>query len=93
MSAINRPSEMIMLLESNTYWPVGTGPAWIGGDIWAKHTGAGNYLFVDGHVKAMKPTAICGPNNTDSYISNNASAVPCGSGTLSQLGIALANNS
>ena len=59
-SAITRPSELIMLLETRDYWPdLGTWTiSWNygdgGGAIGFWHNGTGNYGFADGHVKVLK---------------------------------------
>ena len=47
------------------------------------HLGTSNYLFVDGHVKAMKPTATGTPFNM--WISNNPNNVAAPAPLLTQL--------
>lgn len=45
-------------------------------DLYAGHNGFGNWLFADGHAKALKPTALCkGMNMWDLNGSNNG--LPC----------------
>ena len=45
-------------------------------DLFAGHTGFGNWLFADGHIKALKPTATCsGKDMWD--LDNNNNGMPC----------------
>ena len=45
-------------------------------DLYAGHTGLGNWLFADGHVKALKPTRTCA--NGDMWnLGNNNNGMPC----------------
>ena len=45
-------------------------------DLFAGHTGYDNWLFADGHVKALKPTQTCGA--ADMWdLNNNNSGAPC----------------
>lgn len=45
-------------------------------DLYAGHDGFSNYLFADGHVRALKPTALCkGMDMWNLFNSNNA--LPC----------------
>ena len=70
-ATVNRPSQLIMLAEATTPWYSGLGPTYFGGTapaLYAGHTNNTNYLFCDGHVKAMRPTQTC--NGTDDYWSN-----------------------
>ena len=45
-------------------------------DLFAGHTGLGNWLFADGHVKALRPTATC--SGVDMWdLDNNNDGMPC----------------
>ena len=45
-------------------------------DLYAGHDGFSNYLFADGHVRALKPTALC--KGMDMWsLSNSNSGLPC----------------
>lgn len=46
------------------------------GNVFAGHLGAVNYLFADGHVKSMKPTATGSPVNMWNIEDNTADADP-----------------
>jgi prepilin-type N-terminal cleavage/methylation domain-containing protein/prepilin-type processing-associated H-X9-DG protein len=70
LSVFNEPAKLIMVAEGRQ--PNGVGVAGLvpvfqwqsGADVrglWSGHLGTANYLFVDGHVKAMKPTATAVP--------------------------------
>lgn len=61
MAAISDPADRIMVSESTADWTDYAAPWWDNGDNYvgvgfAGHSGNTNYLFYDGHVKAMKPT-------------------------------------
>ncbi len=65
MAAMAVPAETLILGETwNDYFPyIGQGAGEACNNIAASHSGVGNYGFVDGHAKAMKPTAtIIGQN-------------------------------
>lgn len=61
----NSPADIINIVEvtarysdinvDNTFWAQDPDPNGHAGGIFAGHTGFSNYLFVDGHVKAMRP--------------------------------------
>ena len=45
-------------------------------DLFAGHTGRSNWLFADGHVRALRPTETC--FQTDQWdLANNNQSVPC----------------
>ncbi len=60
MAQVVKPAESLILAEtnsSNDYFPyIGQGAGQACNNIAAVHSGVGNYGFIDGHVKAMKPT-------------------------------------
>ena len=86
LAQINRPSSLILLTEFNDRWYPGISPnTFDGGNLYAGHTGLTNHLFVDGHVKSLRPVATCGPNNSDDLWMNYAQATPCTSKTLALL--------
>ena len=61
-----KPAKKIMVAESRGSWP-DYGSAWWKSDRWqqgfAGHLSTANYLFADGHVKAMRPLATATPFN------------------------------
>lgn len=78
LSAIDSPSQVVMVSESRdsrsrilvddpmSSWTGGCGV------LWAGHFGMANFLFVDSHVKALKPTHTATPVNL--WATNNAPA-------------------
>ena len=85
IASIQRPSEQVLVGESTYSWsemPLAN-LATIGFD---KHLSTSNYLFADGHVKALRPTATCGAGNTnDMWHITGATAVACDATTYGQL--------
>jgi prepilin-type N-terminal cleavage/methylation domain-containing protein/prepilin-type processing-associated H-X9-DG protein len=74
ISAYANPSSTIMVVETQiNRFPeikmtdtaaVNTGGASTSGQtLWSGHLQTGNYLFVDGHIKSMRPTQTIGVNN------------------------------
>ena len=48
-------------------------------DLFAGHTGRSNWLFADGHVKALRPTQTC--LDTDAWdLANSNAGLPCSAG-------------
>ena len=45
--------------------------------LFAGHSGFTNYVFADGHAKTFKPTATCGPGNTNNMWFLDATPTPC----------------
>jgi len=84
LSVFNETSRLILIVEGNqgngtsgNLTPVFQGTNYTTGDIrglWSGHLGTANYLFVDGHVKAMRPTATASPNDLWAI---NKQDVPC----------------
>lgn len=63
---IARPEETILVAEGNTQYSeatVGFAPPVFANDMFQGHLGNCNFLFADGHVKAMKPIATGSPKN------------------------------
>jgi prepilin-type N-terminal cleavage/methylation domain-containing protein/prepilin-type processing-associated H-X9-DG protein len=75
LSNIQKPAQKIMVGEGfgNDIWGImfldwsgntnaatGAGGA---GEMWSGHLGTANYLFADGHVKALRPSATMDPTN------------------------------
>ena len=89
ISKFNQPSSLILIVES-TRDPNGTfdgiTTAYLQYDLFAGHNGYSNYLYVDGHVKALKPTATCGGNV--SQWANYNPPQPCQPITITNLGLA-----
>jgi len=72
MAAINEPANKIAVAESIAYWPNVVWPDTSSDDVrdnlFAGHTGVSNYVFCDGHVKALRPTATeSAPGATPSF--------------------------
>jgi prepilin-type N-terminal cleavage/methylation domain-containing protein/prepilin-type processing-associated H-X9-DG protein len=67
IAAINAPSVKIMAGEIKEFYNDMGAPWWVGNDFrdagFAAHLGRWNCLFVDGHVKALSPTATINPLN------------------------------
>ena len=65
LAQIVSPSQAICLAEQNATGAsnndlemvIGTSPTYITNSRFQSHTGYANFLFADGHVKAMRPTA------------------------------------
>jgi prepilin-type N-terminal cleavage/methylation domain-containing protein/prepilin-type processing-associated H-X9-DG protein len=71
MADVAKPAQKIIMCEiRNTAWTDfaanwwnGTGNAGNFDNGWAGHMGQGNFLFADGHVKTLKPSATAAPFN------------------------------
>ena len=88
ISKFNQPSSLILLVESlrdpvNTFDGITT--SYVLPDLFAGHNGYSNYLYVDGHVKALKPTATCS-GNVSQWANYNPSQ-PCQPITITNLGL------
>jgi prepilin-type N-terminal cleavage/methylation domain-containing protein/prepilin-type processing-associated H-X9-DG protein len=63
MAQVADPADRIIISESTASWNDWAGPWWPATNYdasgFAGHSGSGNYLFYDGHVKSMKPTMTC----------------------------------
>ena len=59
LAALNSPSQTILVNETATR----AYPNWYRSDPMTNHLGMSNFLFADGHVKAMKPGATGTPIN------------------------------
>jgi len=87
ITQFNQLASLIVLVESarsRTYFDA-VPTAYVQYDLFAGHTGFGNYLFADGHANALKPTGTCGPNNTASMWANYNQPQPCQSIMLTHL--------
>ncbi|MBI5832846.1 MAG: DUF1559 domain-containing protein [Armatimonadetes bacterium] len=79
-AAIGAPASLILVCESNnSSVRVGTDSL---DRLWAGHMGRGNYLFADGHVKLLKPSATGQPA---SLWSNGWESTPAGAATVAGL--------
>ena len=91
LGATIQPSNLILLSENTNQWRAGTNIA-NNSILFAGHTGQSNFLFTDGHVKSMKPTATCGPGNTNTMWWNQNGTTPCTAGTMTSLAATQAAN-
>jgi len=86
ISKFNQPSSLILMVESQRD-PNGTfdgiTTSYLKTDLFAGHNGFSNYLYVDGHVKALRPTATCG--GSVSQWANYNPPQPCQPITVTQL--------
>ncbi|BCM92709.1 hypothetical protein IAD21_04591 [Abditibacteriota bacterium] len=83
------PSQTIVVAEKGTDTTNEAQISYIGsvtppGNALQNHLGTSNYLFVDGHVKALKPIATGTPYNM--WLSNNPTGAAAPAGLLTQLG-------
>ena len=78
IASINAPANKLLLVEfrndswsdfASNWWPNANCDAWNNG--WAGHTSLWNNLFVDGHVKAQKPSNSAAPFNQWAYNNDN----------------------
>lgn len=91
-SAVKAPSQKIMMAESIVAdWTVGD-PGWDATNDFvdkgfAGHLGTANYVFADGHVKALRPVATVSGFNMWGRFSNNSgpSGDPCNSGAAGNI--------
>ena len=66
LAAISDTARTLLITEGETEYSeatVGFAPATFAGDMFGGHLGTCNFLFADGHVKALKPTATGTPVN------------------------------
>ena len=86
ISKFNQPSSLILMVESQRD-PNGTfdgiTTSYLKTDLFAGHNGYSNYLYVDGHVKSLKPTATCA--GSVSQWANYNPPQPCQPITITQL--------
>jgi prepilin-type N-terminal cleavage/methylation domain-containing protein/prepilin-type processing-associated H-X9-DG protein len=68
LGALVRPANLILLGEVSTQWYPGIGLEYAP-SLYAGHTQQTNYLFADGHTKAMRPLQTC--TATDDYWAND----------------------
>lgn len=88
IAIIDSPSSKIVVSEANSDWGI-MYPDWISpgahaNDMrdqgYAGHTGMMNCLFVDGHVKSLRPTATASPINMWGTMTDNTGGGPCDTG-------------
>ena len=79
LAQVMQPSNLIMLVENDDQWSAGTNCGSNTYTMWSGHSGRANYLFTDGHVKALTPTQLC-PQSGSLWWNNNN--VPCTATTL-----------
>ena len=81
LAFIQSPSQKILLAETNRYgnwgymypdFEIGGSQDQVEGVGFAGHLGTANYLFIDGHVKALRPTATGSPINMWGTMLDNA---------------------
>lgn len=69
LAAIQSVAQVVLVVENDPSWPwpelntTTNDPANFAGQAFKGHLGTVNFLFVDGHVKAMKPIATGSPVN------------------------------
>ena len=62
IAEVEFPSQLILVFEKNSANDFGY--SWAPADLsFTNHLGTTNFLFGDGHVKALKPTATLNPTN------------------------------
>jgi len=79
MADVQKPAQKIIMCEiRNTAWTDFAANWWNGSgnagnfdNGWAGHLGMGNYLFADGHVKSLRPTATVRPFNMWGYMNGS----------------------
>jgi prepilin-type N-terminal cleavage/methylation domain-containing protein/prepilin-type processing-associated H-X9-DG protein len=92
LAFINEPAGKILMAESFGEYGMGYFD-WVGSGSWgdgvsnklfAEHTGLSNYLFIDGHAKALRPLQTAIPTNMWGNMTDNTSAdgPSCGTGDL-----------
>ena len=84
MSSVQAPAEKLMISEIKYNWemwnfaPPDTSLGDLENNHFAGHLGTLNVLFADGHVKAMRPTALASPKNMmGSFNDINNNGGPC----------------
>jgi prepilin-type processing-associated H-X9-DG protein len=95
LANINHPATTIMVLETRDsggpadfYW---SGSMANSNQTFQGHLGTTNFLFTDGHVKALKPTATGRSVNmwtVSNSNTNTGSPVPATGGWMEALGVA-----
>jgi len=64
ISLLQAPAETITIADGSASQPYFQFQInWYQGAVWSGHLQTANFLFADGHVKAMKPTATFSPKN------------------------------
>jgi prepilin-type N-terminal cleavage/methylation domain-containing protein/prepilin-type processing-associated H-X9-DG protein len=108
LSAVDSPSTRILVAEHLWDDSRMMFPDWNTGNnlvdnVFSRHLGTANYLFADGHVKALRPTATMSPTNMWGRFNDNSCAdtddatrINCSevsAGALSRMGQVQQNNS
>ncbi len=64
LAVVEAPAQKILAAEYKEFWPdFDLGDSEMQGRHFAGHLGTSNYLFADGHVKALRPTSTATPFN------------------------------
>ncbi len=68
LSALSDVARTLLVTEGDAQWefteaPLQNGVPGFGDNMFKGHLGTVNFLFADGHVKAMKPSATGNPTN------------------------------
>ncbi len=76
LAAINDVAQTVLVTEGDASWentdiPFNQTPSQVAGTVFSGHLGTVNFLFADGHVKALKPTATGSPINMWNIEENN----------------------
>jgi prepilin-type processing-associated H-X9-DG protein len=62
LAAVGSPAQTVLVLECNPEW-IYTESGFNNAGTFSGHLGVVNFLFADGHVKALKPMAVGSPIN------------------------------
>ena len=74
LAEMNNPSTTIAVVEDRNSDLVSVDHSWSADRLFAGHLQTGNYLFADGHVKAMRPMATI-QNGVNMWYRDNSAAV------------------
>lgn len=83
LASVKAPASRIMFAEASADWDymywdfANPGNSGISYFLYNGHNGVSNYLFADGHVKSMKPTATASPVNLWGTMSDNTGGGEC----------------
>lgn len=81
LAFMQKPSQKIVIADCNYWWGImysdhSNGGNNIANDVFAGHLGTVNCLFIDGHVKAMKPVNTGTPFNMWGTMDDNDNSKP-----------------
>ncbi len=89
LADINSPATTLAVMENNIGTMIYPDYSWSNDRLFVNHLATSNYLFADGHVKALKPSATTA-NGVNMWSRDNAAAVPAGVQTMTDSGTARA---